>query len=482
MAKYRPRAGRLGGRWRWLRGGLVGVLAGCQAVPAPIASCNWPELGGRTAIVARQVVVDTALEAARHPLRSAGTVVIEPFVPLGDAGAGVRKRLATQLGPAPDPLVAGQPPLDADTLEEELRRVAGDELQPACVRLITDGKEALDALEEALDEATCQIDVYMFLWDNDPVGWKIAHRIAARASPTLRVRILIDGGGNLLQGEPATARAGEVNAVVCWLAQQPHVQVLRTRNPFSRFDHRKLVLIDGRLAWSGGRNFTREAFFEAHDLTYVLTGPLTRELATRYEHDWHEQGGPPGPPPPPPPPLPAGGANTMARLVRTRPYESSLARTVYTAVDRAQHHVYVENPYFTDNVLFNKLVHARQRGVDVRVVMTLDSGSDLFDLANRVMINRLLQAGIRVFLYPARTHVKAMTVDGVWAYLGTGNFDPLSLRHNRELGLAVSHGPLVDQLETQLFLPDFRPDWEVVEPLPWVHGQFVAELIASIFG
>ncbi len=151
-------------------------------------------------------------------------------------------------------------------------------------------------------------------------------------------------------------------------------------------------------------------------------------------------------------------------------------------MNRAQHHVYVENPYFTDNVLFNKLVHARQRGVDVRVVMTLDSGSDLFDLANRVMINRLLQAGIRVYIYPGRTHVKAMTVDGVWAYMGSGNFDPLSLRHNRELGLAVSHGPLVGQLEAQLFLPDFRPDWEVVEPLPWVRCQFVAELIASIFG
>jgi len=214
----------------------------------------------------------------------------------------------------------------------------------------------------------------------------------------------------------------------------------------------------------------------------VAPGETLSELATRYAHDWQEQGGPPGPLPPPPLPLPAAGANTMARLVRTRPYESSLARTVYTAVDRAQRHVYVENPYFTDNVLFNKLVHARQRGVDVRVVMTLDSGSDLFDLANRVMINRLLQAGIRVYLHPGRTHVKAMTVDGVWAYLGTGNFDPLSLRHNRELGLAVSHGPLVGQLETQLFLPDFSPEWEVVELLPWVHGQFVAELIASIFG
>ena len=97
MAKYRPRTARGGGRWRWLRGGLVGVMAGCQAVPAPVANCNRPELGGRTAIVVRQVVVDTALEAARHPLRSVGTVLIEPFVPLEEAGAAVSKQLKRTL-------------------------------------------------------------------------------------------------------------------------------------------------------------------------------------------------------------------------------------------------------------------------------------------------------------------------------------------------------------------------------------------------
>ena len=55
--------------------------------------------------------------------------------------------------------------------------------------------------------------------------------------------------------------------------------------------------------------------------------------------------------------------------------------------------------------------------------------------------NRLLRAGVRVYLYPGMTHVKATTVDGLWAYLGTGNFDALSLRHNRELGLAVGRRP-----------------------------------------
>ena len=82
------------------------------------------------------------------------------------------------------------------------------------------------------------------------------------------------------------------------------------------------------------------------------------------------------------------------------------------------------------------------------------------------MANRLLRAGIRVYLYPGMTHVKAVVVDGVWAYLGTGNLDPLSLRHNYELGLAISDGPVIADLEQRLFVEDMRPETELMRPLP----------------
>src|SRR5207253_4588840 len=139
---------------------------------------------------------------------------------------------------------------------------------------------------------------------------------------------------------------------------------------------------------------------------------------------------------------------------------------LYEAVAQARHHVYVENPYFSDPRLLAHLADARQCGADVRVVMTIRSGCEAVDRSNRVTANRLLRAGIRVYLYPGLTHVKATSVDGCWAYLGTGNFDFLSLRHNRELGVAVGAGPMITALEEALFLPDFRPEWELTEPLP----------------
>jgi cardiolipin synthase len=300
--------------------------------------------------------------------------------------------------------------------------------------------------------------------------------LAAKASPCLPVRVLADGGGQLVHGEPKDAGAAEVNQALCWLARQPHVQVIRERNGGFRFDHRKLVIADGRLAWDGGRNFVDSAFFQDHDLSYTLEGPLAAEWSCRFDEDWVFQGGDRRPAPPP---TDTPTPNALARLVHTTPAKHSLARLVYDAVERSGHHVYVENPYFGDNHLLYLLAGARHRGADVRVVLTLQSDSPLYDRANKVTANRLLAAGCRVYLYPGMTHVKALAVDGVWAYTGTGNFDNLSLRHNREAGVAVSDGPFIAEFEDRLFHADFCPEWELTEPLPVGPLDYLAELIVT---
>src|SRR5205807_7377376 len=118
----------------------------------------------------------------------------------------------------------------------------------------------------------------------------IAARLAARAGPGLRVRVLIDGGGNMYFNEPDSKTACEVNRVITALAHHPYVEVVRIRNPFASYDHRKLVLIDGRIAWTGGRNFDFQAFFRTHDLSITLEGPLVDELQQRFEDCWRHQG------------------------------------------------------------------------------------------------------------------------------------------------------------------------------------------------
>jgi cardiolipin synthase len=458
---------------------LAAFLAvGCRMPPGRVTACR-PWTPPRPVLLTAQAFEDTAVITAAYPLRSARVAVTEPagYLVAGFDGL-VQKRLMTRLMGPPPGICCDRPTLDRAELEAEARRVSGVPTAPADMRMYLDGCDALGALDALIDGATCRIDVYMYLWGGDEIGWHVAHKLAAKAGANLPVRVLADGGGQMLHGEPRGASAGEVNRALCWLARQPGVQVIRERNGGFRFDHRKLVIADGRSAWDGGRNFVDSAFFRDHDLSYTVAGPLAAEWAGRFDENWEFQGGKPHSAPAPVPtevPTP----NALARLVRTRPTEHSLARMIYGAVERARHHVYVENPYFGDNHLLYQLAKARQRGADVRVVLTLQSDSPLYDRSNKVTANRLLAAGCRVYLYPGMTHVKALAVDGVWAYTGTGNFDNLSLRHNREAGVAVSDGPFIAEFEERLFDADFNPDWELTEPLKLSPLDYLYELLAT---
>jgi cardiolipin synthase len=464
--------------------GLLWLAAGCQTPPAEPGGCTpKSSTSNPYGLLTRQVLADTAEEVTHHPVRAGRIVVADEVGWLASISRGILgKRLAMRLHGAPC-----LPPHDRGSLDPHLVQT---NLQPAGVQLYRDGGAALAVLEQMIDSASCRIDVLMYLWENDPVGWEIAHRLAAWAAPGRRVRILIDGGANLTfvppslsdtsAGSSSSQRvpAGAVNAVVCWLARQPGIELVRIRNPLGHFDHRKLVLIDGQAAWAGGRNFSHAAFFVRHDVTFTLLGPLVSQLQEGFESYWRDQGGKPACAPTPTPPLVA--ANAAGRLVQNTPTEHSLRHALYHAIDHARYTVWMENPYFSDNGVICKLAQARRRGVDARVVLTIETDSPSINHANRVSANRLLAAGVRVYLYPGRIHTKSAVVDGCWAYLGSGNFDLLSLRRNHELGVVFAPGPVVEELETTLFQPDFNPDWDLHDPLPLTCEDYYYEMLAAL--
>jgi cardiolipin synthase A/B len=483
--------------------GVLAALVGCRSPGPALPYAAGPGESGapRHAVLMRQVAADSAVEVTHHPIRTGQAVLAETAdhvtaLCLGEFG----KRVVLPLRDEPTPLTEVPPsPVDLTCLERNLERLTGQPLRPANVQLYPDGAQALATLEQLIAQATTRIDIIMFYWDNDALGNALAEQLLARAGPSLHVRILIDGGGNLLFGEPGDASAAHVNGAVARLLHHPYIEVVRIRNPFARFDHRKLVLIDGQVAWTGGRNFDWPAFYRVHDLSFTLEGELVCELQRRFEDYWRDQGG-----------QQSGGdhnpsdfqetihapvsracheatpveaappVNAAARLVFTEPGGPGLARTLYRAVDAGREHVYLANVYFNDSRLMVKLAAARRRGADVRVLLTFDSVSDTIARANRVAANRLLQAGVRVYIYPGKMHVKAASVDGCWAYLGTGNFDALSFRHNREMALAVSGGALVAELEERLFRKDFRAEWELHQPVPITLHDYFAELLASL--
>jgi cardiolipin synthase len=460
---------------------LLVVLAGCQAPPAHLA-CFDPESGGpsRKGLMLRQMLKDKAVWTAEHPFLEAVNIASLP-VDYARAIALLARRKIVLLSTLhePPPIPCDRPTLDPDELEAALQHRLKDELQPGWVNVYPTGESAEEALHNVIDLAGCRIDVMMYLWDNDPLGWRVAKHLAAVASEHRPVRILVDGAANLSQGLPKEATTAEVNEVVCWLSHQPHIELIRTRDPCLHLDHRKLVVVDSKIAWSGGRNFTFPAFYKDRDVSYTVLGPLACQMQDIFDKFWMEQGGQPVEPLPPPPPLPA--QNVMARLVETTATNYSLSQAIYLALDRAKHHIYMENPYLSDNKVLLKLVNARKRGVDVRVVMTTDDDSETINSANKVTMNLLFNNGVRVYHYPSFTHAKCTAIDGMWAYVGTGNFDRTSLRRNHELSLAISAGPVIAEIEDVIFHEDFKPEWELTAPLHITIGDLLKSRLASLF-
>jgi cardiolipin synthase len=237
-------------------------------------------------------------------------------------------------------------------------------------------------------------------------------------------------------------------------------------------------LVDCQSAWAGGRNFTDQAFFLRHDVSFTLQGPLVSQWKAGFEVYWREQGGKPACINAAAPLL---TGNAAGRLVENTPTHHTLRQALSHAIDHARNFVWLENPYLTENGVITKLAQARRRGVDTRIVFTIQSDSQSISRTNRVTANRLLAAGVRVYLYPGRVHTKAAVVDGCWAYLGSANFDLLSLRRNHELGVVFGPGPIMDDLAQVLFQPDFQPDWELHAPLPLTAQDYLTEMMAAFF-
>jgi len=111
--------------------------------------------------------------------------------------------------------------------------------------------------------------------------------------------------------------------------------------------------------------------------------------------------------------------------------------------------IYIENPYLWNQAILYQLCAARKRGVDVRVTIPNNVNHSIGSSANKKTINRLLKHGVRVYLYPGMTHVKAAVYDD-WACFGSANFDDLSLHKNYELNLFTDNSDVVRQVQEDL--------------------------------
>jgi cardiolipin synthase len=233
--------------------------------------------------------------------------------------------------------------------------------------------------------------------------------------------------------------------------------IVRWRAPFSRLVryHRKLLVVDETRAWCGGRNVaeeyagTRLGTGLFRDTQLELEGPCARDLARLIESDVQEGAvyepargvGAPG-----------DGANLVQILdSHVRRHRRAIQKALRVTLGRTLERCYLTSPYFVPpNRLKRALVHAARRGIDVRVLTAGRSDVPLVRLASQHLYGRLLRAGVRIFEMHERVlHAKTVTVDGVYASVGSFNLDYWSDRRNLEVAVAVLDRGAAGALEEQ---------------------------------
>jgi cardiolipin synthase len=369
--------------------------------------------------------------------------------------------------------------------EHYLDQTLGRSANRGTVDFLVDGDRFFPRFVDVVTSADSHVDIRAYIFDNDDVALEIAELLKRRSREGIDVRVLLDGLGTILAGgDHASSTPDEHRpplSIHQHLEQRSDVTVRAVKNTWLMGDHVKTMVVDRRIAFLGGMNIGREYRYDWHDLMMELQGPVVDTVNREFESAWHHAGWfgdfgvmfhrPPAP-------VNAEVEGHPLRLVYTRPGQQEIFRVQREAIRRARRYIFIENAYFTDDQLLHELIAARQRGVDVRVIIPLETDRGLITRNIATAANHMLEAGIRVYIFPGFTHAKAAIFDG-WVCVGSANFDRLSLRINREINVASSEPSVARELLDELFLPDFRRSAEMKEPFTQAWGDQLIELLGD---
>ena len=330
------------------------------------------------------------------------------------------------------------------------------------ITLLETGDAYFPALLEALARATREVHLETYIFADDSIGRRVAMALAACAARGVVVRVLVDGFGSR-DLSPA------LRAIL-----EPAGVGLRVYRPAPRFPlpflrhlrrlHRKLVVIDGRLAFCGGINLKDDRVVpgDAHprfDFALAIEGPLVANVHRVVRRLWRRldftrRRGSPGPSLPPITPPPACEPGHRARLVvRDNLRNRRAIEDAYLgAIARAQEEIFIACAYFLPGHRMRKaLVEAARRGVTVRLLLQGQPDHLLIHTTAYGMYDSLLESGIQIREYqPAHLHAKVAFVDRDWATIGSSNIDPFSLWLSREANVVVVDETLVARLRQSL--------------------------------
>ena len=416
------------------------------------------------------LVVTRVRRQRRHPYAALAWVMgIAAFPYLGlplFLVFGTRKvvRPATPRQPAPAGPWAALAPLWATRLLAALG-VAGARPQ-AVVRFESDGEAALAQLQRVIGSARHTLDICTYVLGDDEVGAAVAAALADRARAGVRVRLLIDSIGSLKSArshEAMLKNAGVRTRLFMPALGRPGRGRVNLRN------HRKLLIADGAVVWSGGRNLANEYFIGRVgeppwlDLSFAAEGALAAQAQALFDGDWRIARGarqalrlgyaerfarqqaleqPSDAADYAAAPSTDATFTSLAQWVPSGPdfHEDVLHALLVSAAFHAEQRLLLATPYYVpDEAVQEALVLAAKRGLQITLLLPRRSNHRLADWARGRAVRELVEAGVDVRLLPAMLHAKAVVVDDVLALCGSANLDSRSLFINYE-AMAAFYG------------------------------------------
>ena len=308
--------------------------------------------------------------------------------------------------------------------------------------ILHSGDDAYPRMIAAIAAAEHSVDLASYIFRDDAAGRPFIDALTDAARRGVAVRVLIDavGGGYFAAPAYRALRRAGVPAARFLHASLPwKMPFLNLRN------HKKLLIVDGRLGFTGGLNIGAENLIRlapphpVQDTHFLLRGPAVRQLAEAFAADWAFATGTPPAPQPGTPEDAAGPA--LVRAITAGPDHDvrKIETLLLQAATCARHSIQVMTPYFLpDDRLLTALGLAALRGVAVDIVVPEHGNHRIIDWAMRAHVLPLLENGGRIWLAPPPfDHSKLLVVDGGWSLIGSSNWDMRSLRLNFELNLEV---------------------------------------------
>jgi len=331
--------------------------------------------------------------------------------------------------------------------------------------LLQDGPATYQSMFAAIKQAKDHINLETYIFESDEIGQQFADLLLEKQGAGVQVNVIYDSVGALSTPKEffERLRAGGIQVLefnpINPLARKKKGWQLNNR------DHRKLLVIDGRIAFLGGINIS-ESYSSApsgrakpkegedksgwRDTHLRVEGPVVAQFQKLFMETWAKQNGPALAAKNYFPKIDKQGDEIVRAIGSAYSDPHSLIYlTLLSAINHAEQRVYLTNAYFApDPQLIKALTDAAQRGVDVRLVLPSHTDSWAVFHAGRGHYSNLLRAGIKIYeRRGAVMHSKTAVIDGVWSTIGSTNLDWRSFLHNDELNAAILGRDFARQME-----------------------------------